>query len=151
MKIQTSIATILEFPRTRDPSGARHIRQCTVDDIEFHSLKPIRHVCNVIPKLLTPAIRCYRPSAAARSLRERFSDVERATLGEIDFRLGRSALSEVRRPPSLTPSWRVVRGGSLLGKFDGSPARRVTGRPRIDRDVEQLIIRMAREKSLLGV
>jgi putative transposase len=45
--------------------------------------------------------------------RPRFSDVERATLGEIGFRLGRRALSEVATAPSLTPSWRGT-GGSLL-------------------------------------
>jgi putative transposase len=33
--------------------------------------------------------------------RPRFSDVERATLGEIGFRLGRGALKKWRRPPGV--------------------------------------------------
>jgi hypothetical protein len=45
--------------------------------------------------------------------RPRFSDVERATLGEIGFRLGAEHSVKSRRPPSLTPSWRDT-GGSLL-------------------------------------
>ena len=76
--------------------------------------------------------------------RPRFSDVERATLGEIGFRWGRRALSEVAtaaRPDTILARYRRL----VARKFDGSPARRVTGRPRIDRDVEQLTIRMAGE------
>jgi putative transposase len=81
--------------------------------------------------------------------RPRFSDVERATLGEIGFRLGRRALSEVAtaaQPDTILAWYRRL----VARKFDGSPARRVTGRPRIDRDVEQLIVRMARENRSWG-
>ena len=55
--------------------------------------------------------------------RPRFSDVERATLGEIGFRLGRRALSEVATAaqPDTTLAWyRPL----VARKFDGSPARR---------------------------
>jgi putative transposase len=80
---------------------------------------------------------------------QRFSDVERATLGEIGFRLRRRALSEVAtaaQPDTILAWYRRL----VARKFDGSPARRVTGRPRIDRDVEQRIIRMARENRSWG-
>src|SRR5215472_16738962 len=55
MEAQTSIATILEFPgtRSRDPWVPRHARSCTVDDIEFHSLKLIQHLCDVTCRPLT--------------------------------------------------------------------------------------------------
>jgi hypothetical protein len=45
MEAQTSIATILEFPATRPRASwvPRHACPCTVDDIEFHSLKLIQH------------------------------------------------------------------------------------------------------------
>jgi putative transposase len=57
--------------------------------------------------------------------RLRFSDVERATLGEIGFRLGRRALSEVAtaaQPDTILAWYRRL----VARKFDGSPARRVT-------------------------
>jgi putative transposase len=79
-----------------------------------------------------------------------FSDAERATLGEIGFRLGRRALSEVAaaaQPDTILAWYRRL----VARKFDGSQARRGLGRPRIDQDVEGLIVRMAREKSLLGL
>jgi hypothetical protein len=46
---------ILEFPaaRPRDPWVPRHARQCTVDDIEFYSLKLIWHLRNVTCRPLT--------------------------------------------------------------------------------------------------
>jgi len=55
MDTQTSIATILEFPgeKPRDPWVPRHARPCTVDDIEFQSLKLIQHLCNVTCRPLT--------------------------------------------------------------------------------------------------
>ena len=81
--------------------------------------------------------------------RLRFSDAERATLGEIGFRLGRRALSEVATAaqPDTILAWhrRLV-----ARKFDGSQSRRGLGRPRIDQGVEGLIVRMARENRSWG-
>jgi putative transposase len=74
----------------------------------------------------------------------KLSDAERCALGEIGHRLGRKALAEVAnvaRPDTILGWYRKL----IARKFDGSKARRGPGRPRIKRDVEQLIIRMARE------
>src|SRR5215471_7322594 len=81
--------------------------------------------------------------------RLRFSDAERATLGEIGFRLGRRALSEVAtaaRPDTILAWYRRL----VARKFDGSQSRRGLGRPRIDQGVEGLIVRMARENHSWG-
>ena len=72
------------------------------------------------------------------------SHAERATLGEIGHRLGRKALTEVAtvaRPETIRAWYRKLVGG----KFDGSKARRGPGRPRVTREVEQLIVRIAEE------
>src|SRR5450631_4804046 len=70
--------------------------------------------------------------------RLRLSDAERATLGEIGRRLGRKVLGEVANvaQPATIMAWyrRLV-----ARKFDGSKERRTPGRPRVDRDLEQLI------------
>jgi putative transposase len=79
----------------------------------------------------------------------RLSDAERATLGEIGFRLGRKALSEVAtvaQPDTILAWHRRL----IARKFEGSRARRVRGRPRIDREVEGLIMRMAEENRSWG-
>jgi len=79
----------------------------------------------------------------------RLSDAERATLGEIGFRLGRKALSDVAtvaQPDTILAWHRRL----IARKFEGSRARRVRGRPRIDREVEGLIIRMAEENRSWG-
>src|SRR5258705_13059585 len=76
--------------------------------------------------------------------RLKLSDAERATLGEIGHRLGRNALAEVAtvaRPDTILAWYRKL----VASKFDGSKARRGPGRPRITREVEQLIVRMAEE------
>jgi putative transposase len=79
----------------------------------------------------------------------RLSDAERATLGEIGFRLGRKALSEVATvaQPDTILTWHRR---FIARKFEGSRARRVRGRPRIDREVEGLIVRMAEENRSWG-
>jgi putative transposase len=74
----------------------------------------------------------------------KLSDAERATLGEIGHRLGRKVLGEVAnvaRPHTILAWYRKL----IARKFDGSKARRSPGRPRIKREVEQLIVRMAQE------
>ena len=81
--------------------------------------------------------------------RLRLSDAERAKLGEIGHRLGRKALGEVATtalPDTILAWYRRL----VARKFDGSRARRTPGRPRIDREVEQLIVRMAEENRSWG-
>src|SRR5260370_36194052 len=76
--------------------------------------------------------------------RLKLSDAERATLGEIGHRLGRKVLGEVAnvaRPDTILAWYRKL----VARKFDGSKAPRGPGRPRIKREVEQLIVRMAEE------
>ncbi|MEA2080687.1 MAG: helix-turn-helix domain-containing protein [Pseudomonadota bacterium] len=79
----------------------------------------------------------------------RLTDAERMTLAEIAHRLGRKALEDVAN---------VVKPDTLLGwyrrliarKFDGSKSRRYPGRPRIDDEIEQLVVCMAKENSDWG-
>src|SRR5260370_8123241 len=76
--------------------------------------------------------------------RLKLSDAERATLGEISHRLGRKVRGEVAnvaRPDSILAWYRNL----VARKFDGSKARRSPGRPQIKREVEQVIVRRARE------
>ncbi len=78
--------------------------------------------------------------------RLRLTDAERVTLAEIAHRLGRKALEDVAN---------IVKPDTLMGwyrrqvarKFDGSKSRRYPGRPRIDNEIEQLVVRMAKENS----
>src|SRR6266850_1472963 len=75
--------------------------------------------------------------------RLKLSDAERGVLGEIGHRLGWKALADVAtiaRPDTILGWYRKL----VARKFDGS-ARRGPGRPRIKREVEQLIIRLASE------
>src|SRR6266481_9636192 len=76
--------------------------------------------------------------------RLKLSDAERVTLGKIGHRLGRKVLGEVAnvaRPDTILAWYRKL----IARKFDGSNARRGPGRPRIKREVEQLIVCMAKE------
>jgi putative transposase len=76
--------------------------------------------------------------------RLKLSDAKRGVLGEIGHRLGRQVLADVAtiaRPETILGWYRKL----VARKFDGSKARRGPGRPRIKREVEQLIIRMASE------
>jgi putative transposase len=76
--------------------------------------------------------------------RLKLSDAERVTLAEIGHRLGRKVLAEVAtvaRPETILAWYRKL----VARKFDGSKVRRNPGRPRITREVEQLIVRIAKE------
>ena len=72
------------------------------------------------------------------------SDAEKATLAEIAHRLGRNALDELAaaaRPETLLAWYRKL----IAKKFDGSMYRKSWGRPRIDEEIEQWVVRMAKE------
>src|SRR4029077_12249160 len=72
------------------------------------------------------------------------SQEEKATLAEIAHRLGRKSLEEVAgsaKPDTILGWYRKL----IANKFDGSKSRRIHGRPRIDEETENLVVRMAKE------
>ncbi len=82
-------------------------------------------------------------------IRLRLTDAERVTLAEIAHRLGRKALEDVAnaaKPDTIMGWYRRL----VARKFDGSGSRRYPGRPRIDSEIEQLVVRMAKENSDWG-
>ena len=81
--------------------------------------------------------------------RLRLTDPERSTLAEIGKRLGRKALEKVARvaqPDTILAWYRRL----IAHKFNGSKHRSYPGRPRVGREVTDLIVRMARENSSWG-
>src|SRR6476660_8798979 len=81
--------------------------------------------------------------------RPRLSDAERITLAEIGHRLGRKALEEVAaaaKPDTILGWYRKL----IANKFDGSKSRRTHGRPRIDEEMESLVVWMAKENPSSG-
>jgi len=79
----------------------------------------------------------------------RLSDEERITLAEIAYRLGRKALEDVAnaaKPDTILGWYRKL----VARKFDGSKSRRYPGRPRIDDEIEELVVRMAKENADWG-
>ena len=71
-------------------------------------------------------------------------DSERATLAEIGKRLGRKGLQQVARiakPDTILGWYRKL----VAAQFDGSKQRRSPGRPRISSEIEDLVIRLARD------
>jgi putative transposase len=82
-------------------------------------------------------------------IRLRLTDAERITLAEIAHRLGRKALEDVAnvvKPDTLMGWYRRL----VAHKCDGSTSRRYLGRPRIDGEIEQMVVRMAKENSDWG-
>src|SRR5262249_46458822 len=76
----------------------------------------------------------------------KLSEAERAVLAEIGHRLGRRLLAEVAnvaRPDTILAWYRKL----IARQFDRSKARRSIGRPRVSREGEQLIVRMAKRFS----
>src|ERR671924_718022 len=81
--------------------------------------------------------------------RVRLSDGERKTLAEIGQKLGKQALKDVAT---------IVKPDTILGwhrklvaqKFDGSQQRQAPGRPTIDPELEDLVVRMAQENCSWG-
>src|SRR5215468_8784948 len=76
--------------------------------------------------------------------RIQLSDAERKTLAEIGKKLGKQALAEVATivKPATILAWHR----KLVGqKFDGSQQRQSVGRPRVDKELEDLVMHMAKE------
>lgn len=77
------------------------------------------------------------------------ADSEKATLAEIAHRLGRKALNDVAaaaKPDTLLRWYREL----IAKKFDGSRFRKSWGRPRVDEEIEGLVVHMARENPSWG-
>ncbi len=76
--------------------------------------------------------------------RIRLNDKERITLAEIGKRLGREALKDISN--TFTPGTILTWHQRLIAKkFDGSKRKEGPGRPRVDADVEELVIQFAKE------
>jgi putative transposase len=76
-------------------------------------------------------------------------DAERTTLAEIGHRLGRESLTDVAvsaKPDTILGWYRKL----IASKFDGSKSRRTHGRPRIDEEMESLVVKMAKENPSWG-
>lgn len=81
--------------------------------------------------------------------RLRLTDPERSTLAEIGKRLGRKVMKDVAyvaKPDTILRWYRRL----VAQKFDGSKFRSYPGRPRISREVTELIVQMAKENSGWG-
>ena len=81
--------------------------------------------------------------------RVRLTDGERTTLAALGKRLGKQALAEVMsvvKPETLLAWHRRL----IAKKFDGSQHRRYPGRPRLDKEIEQLIVQFAKENRTWG-
>ena len=75
---------------------------------------------------------------------------EKATLAEIAHRLGRKALQEMAaaaQPDTILGWYRKL----IARKFDGSKFRQRAGRPKIHPEIENLVVRMARENPGWGL
>jgi transposase InsO family protein len=81
--------------------------------------------------------------------RMQLTDAERRTLAEIGKKLSRQALEEVAtivKPDTILAWHRKL----VAQKFDGSKHRTYPGRPRVDPELEALVLRMARENRSWG-
>jgi transposase InsO family protein len=81
--------------------------------------------------------------------RAQLCDAERRTLAEIGKKLSKQALAEVAiivKPATILAWHRKL----VAQKFDGSTQRQSPGRPRIDFEIEALVLRMARENRSWG-
>src|SRR5262245_11939440 len=81
--------------------------------------------------------------------RVRLNDGERQALAEIGYRLGKQALQDVAtivKPDTILGWYRKL----VAKKFDGSTQRQSPGRPKIDPELEALVVRIAQENRSWG-
>ncbi len=79
----------------------------------------------------------------------RLSDGERKALAEIGQKLGKQVLEEIAtivKPATILAWHRKL----VAQKFDGSAQRKAPGRPRIDQEIEALVVRLAKENRSWG-
>ena len=76
--------------------------------------------------------------------RVQLTDAERQSLAEIAIQLGNQALGEIATivKPDTLLAWHRQR---VAEKFDGSEQRKCVGRPRVDKELEDLVVQMAKE------
>ena len=77
------------------------------------------------------------------------TNVERKTLAEMGQKLGKKALGEiatVAKPDTILAWHRTL----VVQQSDTSQPRKALGRPRIDHELEALVVRMARENRSWG-
>jgi putative transposase len=77
------------------------------------------------------------------------SDGERKALAENGQKLGKQALAEVAmsvKPETILAWHRML----IAQKFDGTTQRKALGRPKINRELETLVVRMAQENRAWG-
>jgi transposase InsO family protein len=81
--------------------------------------------------------------------RVQLTDAERRSLAEIGKQLSKKALEEVASlvKPDTILSWHRQ---LMAQKFDGSKQREAIGRPRVDKELEDLVVRMAQENRSWG-
>jgi hypothetical protein len=81
--------------------------------------------------------------------RVRLSTGERNALAEIGQKLGKQALEQVTTivKPATILAWHR---NLVAQKFDGSQQRKALGRPKIDQELEALVVRMAEENRSWG-
>jgi putative transposase len=81
--------------------------------------------------------------------RVQLTDAERQTLAVIGKKLGKQALEEVAtivKPATILAWHRKL----VAQKFDGSAQRKSVGRPRVDKEIEDLVMQMAKENRSWG-
>jgi transposase len=77
------------------------------------------------------------------------TDAERQTLAEIGKKLGKQALEEIAtivKPDTILAWHRKL----VAQKFDGSKQRKSVGRPRVDKELEEWVVKMAKENRSWG-
>jgi putative transposase len=81
--------------------------------------------------------------------RVQLTDADRPTLAEIGKKLGKQALEEIATivKPDTILSWHRK---LVAQKFDGSRQRRSAGRPRVDKELEDWVVKMATENRSWG-
>jgi len=76
--------------------------------------------------------------------RVQLTDAERQTLAAIGKKLGKKALEEIAQivKPATILAWQRKLAAA---KFDGSTQRQSPGRPRVEKELEDLVVQMAKE------